>query len=64
MFETITLGQIFLALIVIGALGIILLLYIAFKLDSLTKQIDKQHDMAELKNQIVAEIKKGANTKD
>jgi hypothetical protein len=64
MFETITLGQTFLALIIIGALGVILLLYIAFKLDSLIKHVDKQHDMAELKNQIVAEIKKDKNTKD
>jgi hypothetical protein len=64
MFETITLGQAYLTIIVIGALTIILLLYIAFKLDSIAKQIDRQRDLSELKSQIVAEINKGKNIKD
>jgi hypothetical protein len=64
MFDTITLGQVYLTLIVIGALSIILLLFIAFKLDSLTKQIDRQRDLSELKSQIVAEITKGKNIKE
>ena len=64
MFETITLGQIYLTLIIIGALSIILLLFVAFKIDSLTKHIDKQRDLSELKTQIVAEIDKRTKDKD
>jgi len=64
MFDNVTLGQVYLTLLVIGALAIILLLFVAFKLDSLTKHIDKQRDMSELKNQIISEIRKGTNTKD
>jgi hypothetical protein len=58
MFDTITSGDIFLTLIVIGAILFIFLLYVAFRLESLSKQYEKQRDMSELKTQIVAEIKK------
>jgi hypothetical protein len=58
MFDTITLGTTYLTLIIIGAILFIFLLYVAFRLESLAKQFEKQRDMSELKTQIVAEIKR------
>jgi len=58
MFDTITLGDTYLTLIIIGAILFIFLLYVAFRLESLAKQFEKQRDMSELRTQIVAEIKR------
>jgi hypothetical protein len=58
MLDEITLGQIFLTIIIIGAVLFIFLLYVAFKLESLAKQIEKQRDISELKTQIVSEIRR------
>lgn len=64
MFDNITLGQAFLTLLIIGGLCLIIVIYVAFKLDSLTRHVDRQHEMSELKTQIVSELKKTSNTKD
>ncbi len=58
MFDSMTIGNLFLALIITGAILFIFLLYVAFKIESLSKHIEKQRDYSELKNQIVADIKK------
>ncbi|RJQ41152.1 MAG: hypothetical protein C4555_00425 [Dehalococcoidia bacterium] len=65
MFENITLSNIMTTLIIVGAVLFVFLLYVAFKLESLAKQFEKQHDMTELRTQIVSEIKRNteANVK-
>ena len=59
MFEEMTLGNLFTALIVTGSILFIILVYIAAKLESLSKNIEKQYDFSNLKNQILSDLKKG-----
>lgn len=63
MFDSIALSDIFLTLIIIGAILFIFLLYVAFRLESLSKQFEKQRDMSELRTQIVADIKRDTEIK-
>jgi hypothetical protein len=61
MFDNITLGNVFITLIIIGSIIFIFLLYVAFRLESLAKQFEKQHDMAELRAKIAADMKRNAD---
>jgi len=58
MLDNITLANIFVAIIITGAILFIFLLYVAFRLESLSLKFERQHYISELKNQIVAELKK------
>jgi hypothetical protein len=59
MFEEMTIGNVFTAVIITGAVLFIILVYIAAKIESLSKNVEKQKDFANLKNQIVSDLKKG-----
>ena len=61
MFDEMTLGNLFTAVIVTGAVLFIILVYIATRLESISKNIDKQRDFANLKNQIISDLKKGSS---
>jgi hypothetical protein len=55
MFENVDSSQIYILLIVTGGLSVILLLYIAFKLESIGKLIEKQKELSDLKNLLDAQ---------
>jgi len=59
MFDEITLSNLFTTVIIVGAILFIILVYVSFKLESLSKNIEKQHDFSNLKNQIMSDLKKG-----
>jgi hypothetical protein len=58
LFENITLPGLTVILITTGVIILIFLLWVLIKLDSISKQIEKQRDNAELKASIVNELKK------
>lgn len=58
MFDTISLSNIFVAVLIVGIVLFIFLLYVAFRLEALSKYFERQRVISELKKDIISEIKK------